>query len=81
MPGPTPVMKGHVLLLRLRADRDEQAEGCDEGFHAEVNTAAAKIFGMRLVAALLLFLASALAGAQDWPSRPVRRRPTRFYFR
>jgi tripartite-type tricarboxylate transporter receptor subunit TctC len=27
---------------------------------------------MRLVAALLLFLASALAGAQDWPSRPVR---------
>ena len=48
--------EGHVLLLRLRADRDEQAEGCDEGFHAEVNTAAAKIFGMRLVAALLLFL-------------------------
>jgi tripartite-type tricarboxylate transporter receptor subunit TctC len=27
---------------------------------------------MRLVAALLLFLASALAGAQDWPSRPFR---------
>jgi tripartite-type tricarboxylate transporter receptor subunit TctC len=27
---------------------------------------------MRLVAALLLFLASALAAAQDWPSRPVR---------
>jgi tripartite-type tricarboxylate transporter receptor subunit TctC len=27
---------------------------------------------MRLVAALLLFLASALTAAQDWPSRPVR---------
>jgi tripartite-type tricarboxylate transporter receptor subunit TctC len=27
---------------------------------------------MRRVAALLLFLASTLAGAQDWPSRPVR---------